>query len=85
MLSGSRPFDRGTPIATALAHVRDTPPPLPDGTPADLAALVDACLAKDPDDRPSAALVAQMMEPGGDATVTDEPEPALPRRALVEG
>ena len=91
MLTGSRPFDRGTPIATALAHVRDTPPPLPDGTPADLAALVNACLAKDPDDRPSAALVAQLMEPGADANVTDEPtqgdvpEPALPRRALVEG
>ncbi|WP_270887371.1 serine/threonine-protein kinase [Pedococcus sp. 5OH_020] len=52
MLSGRRPFDRGTPVATALSHVNEPPPPLPDGIPGDLADLVDDCLAKDPANRP---------------------------------
>jgi serine/threonine-protein kinase len=55
MLSGSKPFDMGTPVATALAHVNDTPPPLPDSVPADLRSVVEACLAKSPKDRPSDA------------------------------
>ncbi|NLE97530.1 MAG: serine/threonine protein kinase, partial [Propionibacterium sp.] len=38
-LTGQRPFERNTPIATALAHVHDAPPALPDGTPSDLVAL----------------------------------------------
>ena len=29
LLTGRRPFDRGTPVATALAQVHDPPPPLP--------------------------------------------------------
>ena len=28
MLTGTRPFDRGTPIATAMSHVNEPPPPL---------------------------------------------------------
>ena len=52
MLTGAKPFDRGTPIATALSHVREEPPPLPDGVPVDLARLIEACLAKEPEDRP---------------------------------
>jgi serine/threonine-protein kinase len=55
MLSGRRPFDRGTPIATALSHVTEPPPPLPDGIPEDLASLVRDCLAKKPSDRPANA------------------------------
>lgn len=55
MLSGQRPFDKGTPIATALSHVREEPPPLPDDVPEDLAALVAECLAKDAADRPASA------------------------------
>jgi serine/threonine-protein kinase len=56
MLTGVRPFDRGTPIATALSHVNEPPPPLPDHIPAQLATLVEDCLAKDPLDRPANAL-----------------------------
>lgn len=52
MLSGSRPFDRGTPIATALSHVNEPPPPLPDDVPEDLAQVIRDCLQKDPADRP---------------------------------
>src|SRR6476620_2738101 len=55
MLSGRRPFDRGTPVATALSHVNEPPPPLPDGIPEDLASLVTDCLAKNPTDRPANA------------------------------
>ena len=55
MLSGSRPFDRGTPVATALSHVNEPPPPLPDGVPEDLASLVRDCLAKNPAERPANA------------------------------
>lgn len=89
MLTASKPFDRGTPIATALAHVQDPPPPLPDGTPADLAAVIAACLAKSPEDRPTAALVLRMLEGSADEPVpTDDDETvaiaALPRRALLD-
>ncbi|GAB3449531.1 hypothetical protein GCM10027517_35900 [Phycicoccus ginsengisoli] len=55
MLSGRRPFDKGTPIATALSHVTEPPPPLPEGVPDDLAALVWRLLAKDPAERPENA------------------------------
>lgn len=65
LLTGAKPFDRGTPIATALAQVADPPPPLPTDTPADLADLITACLAKNPGDRPaSAAAVAHRLQPG---------------------
>ena len=56
LLSGRRPFDRGTPVATALAHVQDPPPPLPDGVPDDLRDIVERCIAKEPSDRPQSAL-----------------------------
>ena len=52
MLCGERPFDRGTPIATALSHVQEPPPQLPPGVPEDLAQVIDDCLAKDPEHRP---------------------------------
>jgi serine/threonine protein kinase len=55
MLSGRKPFDKGTPVATALSHVNEPPPPLPDGIPEDLASLVNDCLQKNPDDRPANA------------------------------
>lgn len=55
MLVGSKPFDMGAPVATALAHVNDVPPPLPDSVPADLRTVIEACLSKTPADRPSDA------------------------------
>ena len=36
MLTGIRPFDRGTPIATALSHVNEPPPPLAEEVPPEL-------------------------------------------------
>jgi serine/threonine-protein kinase len=52
MLCGERPFNRGTPIATALSHVQVPPPPLPDDVPEDLAMVIEDCLAKDAEQRP---------------------------------
>lgn len=59
MLTGQRPFDRGTPIATALSHVNEPPPPLGDDVPDDIREVVEALLQKDPAARPeNAATVA---------------------------
>ncbi len=52
MLTGTKPFDRGTPVATALAQVNHPAPALPDTVPSDLREVIGACLAKEPDDRP---------------------------------
>ena len=97
MLSGSKPFDRGAPIATALAHVQDPPPPLPDGTPDDLAAAIADCLAKEPGDRPTATELAQRLQVVPEAEVPETVESGQPiyaphtgaghpppRRAIVE-
>ncbi|MEO5651500.1 MAG: protein kinase [Marmoricola sp.] len=47
-LAGRRPFVADTPVAIALAHIRDPAPPLPAEVPADLAAVVSRALTKDP-------------------------------------
>ena len=51
-LAGAPPFTAEQPIAIALAHVRDTPPELPDDVPEPVADLVMQALAKDPQTRP---------------------------------
>ncbi|MEV4461221.1 serine/threonine-protein kinase, partial [Microbispora sp. NPDC049633] len=51
-LTGRPPFTAETPVALALRHLNDTPPPLPGTVPAPVAALVMAMLAKDPAARP---------------------------------
>jgi serine/threonine protein kinase len=55
MLTGSKPFDKGTPIATAMSHVHEAPPPLPDDVPEDLAGVIEDLLEKDPRNRPENA------------------------------
>jgi eukaryotic-like serine/threonine-protein kinase len=47
-LAGRRPFVGDTPISTALAHLREEPPPLPDDVPARLRETTRVALAKDP-------------------------------------
>ena len=61
MFTGQRPFDRGTPIATAMSHVNEPPPPLGDDVPADLRVVVEALLEKDPADRPENARAVAVM------------------------
>ncbi|QZY29180.1 protein kinase domain-containing protein [Nocardioides coralli] len=50
-LTSRRPFVGETPVATALAHLREPVPPLPDDIPGDLAAVVTRAMAKEPGDR----------------------------------
>ncbi|MEV7801851.1 serine/threonine-protein kinase [Microbispora sp. NPDC088329] len=51
-LAGRPPFTAETPVALALRHLNDTPPPLPGNVPAPVVALVMSMLAKDPAARP---------------------------------
>ena len=68
LLTGRRPFDKGTPVATALAQVNDTPPPLPPHVPPGLRSLIEQCLAKQAADRPASAreLGERLGVPDGD-------------------
>lgn len=75
-LAGYRPFQKETPVATAIAHLHDPVPPLPDHVPADLAAVVMRSLQKDPSLRyaDAAAFTTAMVghgaaaDPDADAT-----------------
>jgi serine/threonine-protein kinase len=55
MLTGTRPFDEESAVATALAHINNPPPPLPAHVTDPVRSAIEACLAKDPDHRPSSA------------------------------
>ena len=55
MLTGKRPFDAGTMVATALAHINQEPPPLPDTLPVGIRGVIAAALSKDPANRPTSA------------------------------
>jgi eukaryotic-like serine/threonine-protein kinase len=55
-LAGVRPFRDEDPLAIAVAHLKEEPPPLPDHVPADARDLVMSALAKDPAHRPAGAV-----------------------------
>ncbi len=50
-LTGSKPFDSESPVVTALRHVRDPLPALPDDVPELLRAVVARACTKDPEKR----------------------------------
>lgn len=50
-LTGRRPFEAETAVATALAHLQQPIPDLPEDLPEDLRAIVRRALAKDPAER----------------------------------
>jgi serine/threonine-protein kinase len=65
-LTGTRPFPRGDRDATGaerFPQLRLGPAPLPGGVPAKLATLIAATLERRPDDRPTAAEVADELDP----------------------
>ena len=51
-LAGRRPFTGEHPIAVALAHLLQPPPPLPEDIPGEVRALVAQAMAKQPTRRP---------------------------------
>jgi eukaryotic-like serine/threonine-protein kinase len=75
-LNGERPFAADSPIATALAHIREDVPPLPDDVPPALAAVVHRSLAKDPAERYAGGgeLAAALREAGGGAAAVPPSE-----------
>jgi serine/threonine-protein kinase len=88
MLTGSKPFDAGSPVATAVAQVNDAPPPLPPTVPDDLRSVVEACLVKSSEDRPAdaRALADALLDPLGGMPLSPLPAPVTsqpsPTRAL---
>jgi len=80
-LAGRPPFDREAAVAVAMAHIADTPDPLPADVPAELGALVMALLAKDPAQRPTAQEVALQATAMRERMQSDTSE--LPRPTLV--
>ena len=69
-LAGNRPFERDSAVATALAHVRDEPPPLPEQVPAGLKRIATKAMAKDPAERhANAAEMARELRYGPNTAV----------------
>ena len=95
-LAGARPFDEGSAVQTALAHLRKEPPPLPDDVPSDLAAVVTRAMSKDPAERyaDGKALAAALRgvnlgsapigaAAGGDGSSTTKVMPGLGKAAAA--
>ncbi len=66
--AGYRPFEDGVtdpdaPVEQRWPQLMDDPRPLPDGTPDELAKPLLACLDRAPQNRPSAAELAEAFEP----------------------
>ncbi len=85
LLTGRRPFDDGSPVATAMAHVHKPPPELPSSVPGPMAAVIMSCLAKEPDQRPvSAKALAGAMKGGPAAAAAAVPPGFDPTRVMGE-
>ena len=68
LLSGRPVFGGSTPLALWAHHIHTAPPPLPEGAPPDLQAVLSRCLAKSPDDRyPSALALGEALAACRDA------------------
>ena len=89
-LTDRLPWDAETPTQMIANHVYEPPSPLPaiDGLPEEVAVLIGRCLAKEPEDRPTARSAARILAaatgihvvlPGQDGAATQEVHgPALP-------
>ncbi|HEY5959806.1 MAG TPA: serine/threonine-protein kinase, partial [Polyangiaceae bacterium] len=64
MLAGRPPFVAASPAEVLVAHITRPVPPMDDGVPADVTALVMRCLAKDPMERfcDASALAADLAQ-----------------------
>jgi hypothetical protein len=88
LLKGVPPIPGETLAEIAAAHARKTPAPLPESVPTDLAAVVERCLRKAPEERfPNAGALAEALAACADAgrwTATDA-RAAPERGAHVDG
>ena len=79
MLTGRPPFTGETPLALAMAHLHDTPPPVgqlaPD-VPEPVASACEQALAKDPSARPATAAAFAALLRAPDATTGRLPDPS---------
>ncbi len=82
-LNGTRPFDADSPIATALAHIRDEVPPLPDHVPPALDRVVRRAMAKNPAERyADGAAFAEALREAGGPDAAAPPPPAETTQVL---
>jgi eukaryotic-like serine/threonine-protein kinase len=90
LLAGHPPFHNRTPQATLTAHLTETPRPLREvrpELPANLAAVIERCLEKDPELRPaSASVIGEALEsPSGSTMVLPRRAATRKRRLVVAG
>src|SRR5690349_3502359 len=88
-LSGRFPFDSETPSAILVSHVTKAPPRLLDvapDVPPVIAAIVDRCLSKSPNDRfdTSGALAEALGRVGGEAAAADRDRDSGGRALISE-
>ena len=84
-LTGRRPFEAETPVATALAHLQQPVPDLPEDLPEDLRRIVRRALAKDPAERyaDGAALAAALRGADDPPPVAAPPIVPIPDATAV--
>jgi len=84
MLGGRRPFAGQTGYELSSAILNEPPPPLPDGVPASVTAVVERCLAKDADERFESAegvrAALETAQTGGVVTFPTARTPGLQHR-----
>ncbi|MEV0154569.1 protein kinase [Micromonospora sp. NPDC050686] len=82
-LAGRPPFEGDNPLAVAIRHAQDEPPPLPSGTPPAVVEVLRQALMKRPADRyPSGAALADAAQDARDATLAVLPAPPRPPWAV---
>ncbi len=83
-LTGQAPFANVEPMAVALAHIHDNPPPLPADVPPQVGGFVLRLLAKDPARRPASAAAVRAEASALQASLGGGHVPATPEPAGVE-
>ena len=85
LLTGNRPFQRGSPFETAYAVLSDAAPHLPASCPPALDRVAQACMRKVAADRPSAVELVRELRQTGGATgpISDPRTPTVPQRGFA--
>ena len=79
LLTGNAPFRSSSPQELIASHLRDTPRKISElqrDVDPELESVIEACLAKKPDDRPTAAEIAKRLVPGA-GVLLEWPPPGL--------